>query len=99
MSIEAATTVDDGVGGQTTSWAEALTWWASARGVRGAEQEQRQGRLATVETYLMVGRYDPRITTLHRVNWAGRLLNIRSAQDRAGDRRETTLECEAGVTT
>ena len=99
VSIEQETTVTDSLGGQSVTWSEAFRWYCDVEAVRGREQEGRLGRLATVETYLLTGRYDPRITTLHRVNWNGKLLNIRAAQDRKGRRQETIVEAEAGVRT
>lgn len=96
VSIEAAAAAEDSMGGHEVTWAEAFRWWCDIRGVRGREQE-RLGRLATVETYLLTGVYDERITSSHRVNWRGKIMNIRSAQDREGRRMMTTVECEAGV--
>lgn len=98
LSIEQATTLSDGVGGQTVSWAEQFTWWADVRMLRGQEQE-RLGRLASVEAYELTGRFDDRITAKHRVNFAGKILNIRAALDRDGKRRQTVVEAEAGVQT
>jgi SPP1 family predicted phage head-tail adaptor len=98
VQLQIAVTVDDSLGGQTVTWANAFQWWAEMKSVRGHE-EQRQGRTASIETYLLVGRFDPRITTQHRAIVDGKTLNIRSATDRDGRRRTMTVEGEAGVNT
>ncbi len=99
ISIEAATTTADGAGGQTVTWAARYPRgiWAKVQPVRGREEE-RLGRLATVETYLVFVRFGVVISTLDRIVWRGKTLNVRSAQDREGVREFLTCECEAGVT-
>lgn len=96
--VQAPTTAPDGHGGQSVSWATTIRWWAEITNVRGREEE-RLGRLATVETYLLVGRYDPRITTHHRAVWDGTVMNIRQAADRDGARTRMWVEAEVGVST
>lgn len=89
---------DNGTGGQLVAWQRAFTWWAKARAVRGRETELH-GRLSTLETWLLVGHYDSRITSQHRAVINGQTLNIRTVQDRDGHRTQMTVECEAGVPT
>lgn len=98
ISIERATTVADGHGGQDVTWAAVYTRgvWAKVQSVRGREEE-RQGRLATVETYLVTVRFGIDATTLDRVVWRGKTMNVRAAADREGTREWLTLEVEAGV--
>lgn len=99
VTVERAVTTDDGAGGQTVDWQPVPpNLWAKVRPVKGRETED-MGRRATVETYLIVIRYGPSVTTLDRLVWSGKQLNIRAAQDRDGDRRWLTLECEAGLGT
>jgi SPP1 family predicted phage head-tail adaptor len=98
ITVEAATTTDDGLGGQTVVWSEAFKWWADVSGVRGREFEL-QGRLVTAETYLFTGHVEDRITTHHRLIFNGKVMNIRSVQNRDGRRHRTTVEAEAGGAT
>lgn len=99
ITIERATTTADGYGGQTVTWNPVYTHkiWAKVQSVRGREEE-RQGRLATVETYLITVRFGISATTLDRILWRSKYFNIRAAADREGTREWLTLECEAGVT-
>lgn len=99
VSIERATTTADGYGGQSVTWAAVYPSgiWAKVESVRGREDE-RQGRLSTVETYLITVRFGISVTTLDRVVWRGKTFNVRAAADREGTREWTVLECEAGVT-
>lgn len=98
VTIQEATTVSDGAGGQTVTWADVYTVWAKVQPVRGRE-EDRLGRLATVETYLVIVRFAVAVTSLSRLVWRGKVLNVRSVSDRDMDREFLTCECEAGVTT
>ena len=96
--VERATTASDGMGGQTVTWSTAYTLWAKVRPVKGRETEH-QGRLAPVETFLIVVRHGPTITAVDRITWNGKELNIRTVQDRDGDRRWLTIEAESGLGT
>lgn len=100
VSIDRATTASDGHGGQTVTWAAVYSRgvWAKVQSVRGREEE-RHGRLATVETYLVTVRFGISAETTDRVVWRGKTMNIRAAADREGTREWWTLECEAGVNT
>lgn len=100
VSIEYATTADDGLGGQIVTWTARYPKkvWAKVQSVRGRE-ENRIGRLATVETYLVTVRFGVTAETVDRVVWRDKTMNIRAASDREGTREFWTLECEAGVTT
>ena len=100
VSIERATTVADGSGGQTVTWTAvyARGVWAKVQPVRGREEE-RLGRLATVDTFLVFLRFGIDVTTLDRIVWRDKTMNVRSVQDREGEREFLTIEAEAGVTT
>jgi SPP1 family predicted phage head-tail adaptor len=100
ITIERATTTSDGHGGRTVTWSPVYSngVWAKVQSVRGREEE-RQGRLSTVETYLVTVRFAVSVTTLDRVVWRGRTMNIRAVADREGTREWLTLECETGVAT
>lgn len=96
VSIERATTTDDGHGGQNVTWASVYSVWANVKSVRGREEE-RHGRLSAVETYLVTVRFGVLATVLDRVVWRGKTMNVRAAADRDSTREWLTLECEAGA--
>jgi len=98
VTIEYATTTNDGIGGKSVTWSPRYTVWANVQSVRGREEE-RLGRLAAVETYLVTVRFAVNATVTDRITWRGKTMNIRAAADREGTREFLTLECEAGVTT
>jgi SPP1 family predicted phage head-tail adaptor len=100
IAIERATTTPDSHGGQNVTWNRVYTngVWAKVQSVRGREEE-RQGRLSTVEAYVITVRFGISATPLDRVVWRDKTLNIRAAADREGTREWWTLECEAGVAT
>lgn len=98
ITIERASTVADGYGGQTVTWSAVYPHkiWAKIRSVRGREEE-RQGRTATVETYLMTVRFGVSVEVTDRIVWREKYFNVRAVADREGMREWLTLECEAGV--
>lgn len=98
ITVESATTVADAYGGQTVTWSTAYNLWADIRAVKGREEE-RLGRLVSVETYLFTVRYGPTLSTDQRIVWNGKTLNIRSVQDRDTKRKYLTIEGEVGVGT
>lgn len=94
VQVQKATTAADGFGGQLVTWAtETKNVPCAVRPVRGNEQELHERRV-TVETFLVRLRYGVTVTTAHRLLWGARVLDIKAVQDRDGDRRYLTLECE-----
>ena len=99
VTIERATTVADGGGGQTVTWAAVYSSIpAKVQPVRGREG-QVQGREMTVETYLVEVRHGYTITPLDRVVWGSKTLNIRTVQNRDMVYRRLVMECELGFGT
>lgn len=97
VDIQSASTVSDGYGGQTVTWSNLYSNVpATVIPVRGNEQEV-QGRRTTIETFLVKFRYGLVVSTANRIVWGTRTLDIRSVQDREGDRRMLTLECELDI--
>lgn len=97
IDVDAPVTAADGQGGRTVTWQSAYASLpCRVQAVRGRETISL-GRTVTVETYLVGVRYGASIGTTHRVTWGSKVMNVRSAQDRDGDRRELVLECEVGV--
>lgn len=98
VTIQRSTATSDGMGGQVLTWATAQELWANVKSVKGREIDHF-GRLVTVETYLVIVRYGHTITTVDRIVWGQKTMNILSAQDRDGDRRWLTILAETGIGT
>ena len=104
ITFQVKSVVEDAGGGRSKSWANISSDpspWAKVQPVRGREPED-SGRVATIQTYLIIVRYRTDITPAHRVVYDSKNLNIRSVQDRGGDgvnpiRAFLWLECEEGV--
>jgi SPP1 family predicted phage head-tail adaptor len=96
--VQSMTTVADGGGGLTETWATFQTLWARVAPVSGREVEA-SGRLTSVETYLIYIRYRTDILTGMRIIWNGKTLNIRSVDNRDEHREFLTMECESGIAT
>jgi SPP1 family predicted phage head-tail adaptor len=96
VTVERSTASSDGMGGQVITWNPVYTLWANVKAVRGREAEHL-GRLVTVETYVVTIRYGVTVTTVDRIIWGDKTMNIRSAQDREGTRLWLTIECETGL--
>jgi len=93
VAIQTISLADDGYGGKTETLSTLATVWAKVSPVKGREVE-KSGRMESVETYLVMIRYRADVTTAHRILWSGKLLNIRSVQNRDEKRQFLTLECE-----
>jgi SPP1 family predicted phage head-tail adaptor len=96
VTIERSTSTSDGGGGRDVTWATVYELWANVKSVRGRETTDL-GRTVTAETFVINVRFGVTITTVDRAVWRGKTMEIRSAQDREGDRRWLTLETETGV--
>lgn len=96
ITIEAKTLVTDAGGGGAATWSTVATVSAQVTPVKGREGEDA-GRLAAMQTFLVVIRYRNDVGPLNRIQWRGRTLNIRSAEDREERRQWLTMECEEGV--
>lgn len=96
VTVQRSSTVSDGAGGRTVTWAESSKQWAHVRAVRGKEEE-RLGRVVGVETYVVTMRYGIDVLASDRLIWDTKTLQISGpAQDRDGNKRYLTLECQVG---
>lgn len=84
------------VGDNIETLTNLATVWARVQPVRGKEMADI-GRLAAVQTYLVVIRHRTDVTTLNSLVWDSKALNIRSVENRDERFQYLTMECEAGV--
>ena len=96
VTIERPVLTDNGAGGSATTWTKVCTAWAKMRPARGAERF-REGQLtaSTMETITI--RYIPNLDESWRVNFEGRLFNIRDIADLEERHIYLELSCEEGV--
>ncbi len=94
LTIRAATTADDGRGGQTVTWSDVATDWGSVESL-GAREFLQSGAMQNAMTHLVKMRYRSSLTVKHRLYWATRslLFEIVSLRDPDGRGRELELEC------
>ena len=96
LQLLTPTTVDDGRGGQTTTWPTAGTAvWGYVRAASSREQAAA-GALQTVASHVVEVHYDARITAdkrLRRVAPAGPTLEIVGVQDQDGRQRTMVITC------
>lgn len=98
IQLQSVTKVRDGGGGFTETWATYATVWAKIRTMTGREREAAQ-RIEAHANYLLVIRYRSDVKTTHRIQWRGRVFNIRFPKT-AGPRTSwLEMECELGATT
>lgn len=90
--FDGPTTVSDGAGGTTETWAEAMTVWAQLSPERGRERIQA-GRIETELGAVLRIRSSEEarlITTKHRVTVDGQLYNITAISN--PDQRNSMIE-------
>lgn len=75
VSIEAATYRRNEYGEPVATWAEAWKRWAGVAMLSGVEVYRARQVHATATVVVMV-RYLEGLTTQHRVNWRGRILEV-----------------------
>jgi SPP1 family predicted phage head-tail adaptor len=101
IAIEAGTRTPDAGGGTSNPWAAPTTVaevWAAIQPLQGDERLRAQ-QLQSRVTHKIVLRYRPDIRTSHRVNFNGRIFNIRSVINLDERSRWLELMCEEGVAT
>ena len=80
-------------GGFAESWSTAFSRWCRIRGRAGDEFFAADQTRANV-THMVTCRYDPAITTKHRISTGGRVLTIGAVLDRQGTKEKLELLCE-----
>lgn len=76
VTIQQVTEASDGQGGQTETWADVATVWASINPMSDYEKFQAQ-QLQTNTTHKLTIRYRTGLTTKHRVLFGTRIFNIK----------------------
>lgn len=96
VTIQRETTTPDTLGGFSVSWSNLyINIPANVRSVKGREAEI-EGREMTIRTYLVTIRHGYSVTTKDRVIWGDETMAITSVENRDGQARRLTLECEVG---
>lgn len=101
IMIEAESQTSDGGGGMSNPWAAPITVakvWAAIQPLRGTERLRAQ-QLEESITHRITLRYRADIRPSHRVNFKGRIFNIRSVTNVEERNRWLELMCEEGVAT
>lgn len=96
ITIEQPVLVADGQGGYTKSWSPFAMVWARMIPASGSENRNTQ-QLASEVNYRATVRYRDGITSAMRINWNGRLFNIRTVSDPDGLKINLILIVEEGV--
>lgn len=96
VTIQRLSTVSDGQGGSTESWADVVTVWAHARPRSGREVVQFD-RVNGEHAYMFVIRYRSGIRESDRLVWQGVNYNIRAINDQSGRKLYLEIDAERGV--
>lgn len=95
-AIQAESTSDDGMGGQTLSWSTSATVWARVTPIGGREQVQAQQVQDSV-THRVTIRYRPGLNAGMRLLWGSKPLNIRAVTNPDEKKKYLELLTEEGV--
>ena len=101
ITIQRATTGDDGYGNTVTGWSDLMTVWADVRETPGKEAVDA-GRVEASHTATIRIRASSAsrgVTEADRAMVRGRVWNIRSVAEVGNDRAMLDLLCEVGVAT
>lgn len=96
--IQQETQTADAAGGYVISWQDVAEVWARVKPKRGSESLEAM-QVRDVQVYEVVIRYRTDVTPKHRLNWKGKLLNIRSVMNTDERDKYLTLMCEEGIGT
>lgn len=91
--IQEAQEAADSYGQAVVTWTTFATVWASVEPLQGREFFNAEQQQAEVTTRIRI-RYLAGVTAKMRVNWGGRLYNIRSVIDERERRRAMQLMCD-----
>lgn len=98
IAIEQKSVTKDTTGGSVVTWSTLFNTYASIQHKTGMERNQA-GKLEAVKKTEMVLRYDSRVTAEERINFNGRLFQIRAAINVDENSNWLLLLCEEGVVT
>lgn len=98
VRIERLNLVEDDIGGQSHSWTLILEPWAYIKQTSGNEFYQAE-RLNGLATFKAVIRYNPLVTEVTRLVYAGKSYQIRSVENIEFANKFMNLTLESGVPT
>lgn len=93
VTIQSLALTSDGMGGQTETWTDFLTAWASIEPIKGGEHYSAQ-QLADGITHRITMRYQAGIAAKQRVKFGTRIFGIRSVIN--PEERNVRLVLEVG---
>lgn len=96
VTIEQPVLVADGQGGYTKSWSTFATVWARMIPASGSENASTGQQVSEIN-YRVTIRPLAGVTNAMRLNWGGRVFNIRSVMDPDGMEASLVLNVEEGV--
>lgn len=96
ISIEVPTETADGAGGFTITWNNFASVWAEIIPLRGREELQ-SAKIQEVKNFKITIRYLSGITTKMRINFGGRIFNIRAVMNMMEESSVTEIIAEEGV--
>ncbi len=92
LQVQAPTQVQDSCGDTSSTWATAVTRWASVEPSGGSETEQA-GKTISGVTHTVEMRYYAGLTPKHRLLWGTRVLQIEGAVNTEEIGVEHVLSC------
>lgn len=101
VTLQANTTVSDGMGGNTKGWADFATTptvWAGVKAVRGNEGMDEGGTVAS-GLWLFTIRYRADVNETDRLMWRNEPYNIRNVKRSSQRDLYVIIEAERGVAT
>jgi SPP1 family predicted phage head-tail adaptor len=98
IDIERAQLISDGIGGSTKTWASIGTPWAKIKPMRGGERLQAMRIEATISHVITI-RYKSGYLPSDRVNYNGRIMQIRAVINIDERNKWIELYCDEGAPT
>lgn len=96
VTIQTATTADDGMGGTTVTWPAQAWRYTKARvlPLDMADREHIQAaQVSALQSYRVVLRYRPTLTVKDRIVWRGKTLQIHTVIDDGAAKHRTVCGC------
>lgn len=100
ITIQEPSETEDGYGGTTVSWSDVATVWAEVKPFNTISQSTERfndSQLLTIQSYRITIRYKSNINTQMRVQFDGRVMNIRGVVNVDSKDHILELIAEEGV--
>lgn len=97
--VETPTDTPNGSGGTDRTWATLMTIYCSVEYKKAWERFVDSARIRTEATWSFTTWYRPGILETMRLNWKGKIWNIRSVEDIQSRGKFLRIVAEAGVET